>query len=53
MWFIGVEVEKETSAAPPKKNPGSAPAVSHDCFVCSGFNTSHQQCHILFLDFVP
>ena len=26
MWFIGVEVEQETSATPPKKNPGSAPA---------------------------
>ena len=25
MWFTGVEVEQETSAAPPKKNPGSAP----------------------------
>ena len=25
MWFIGVEVEHETSAPPPKKNPGSAP----------------------------
>ena len=25
-WFIGVEVEQETSAPPPKKNPGSAPA---------------------------
>ena len=24
MWFIGVEVEQETSAAPPKNNPGSA-----------------------------
>ena len=23
MWFIGVEVEQETSAPPPKKNPGS------------------------------
>ena len=22
MWFIGVEVEQETNAAPPKKNPG-------------------------------
>ena len=21
MWFIGVEVEQETSAPPPKKNP--------------------------------
>ena len=31
MWFIGVEVEQETSAPPPKKNPGSAPAV----FGCS------------------
>ena len=28
MWFIGVEVEQETSAPPPKKNPGSAPALS-------------------------
>ena len=26
MWCIGVEVEQETSAPPPKKNPGSAPA---------------------------
>ena len=26
MWFISVEVEQETSAPPPKKNPGSAPA---------------------------
>ena len=26
MWFIGVEVEQETSAPPPKKNLGSAPA---------------------------
>ena len=28
MWFIGVEVEQEKSAPPPKKNPGSAPAPS-------------------------
>ena len=28
MWFIGVEVEQETSAPPPKKNPGSAPEGS-------------------------
>ena len=28
MWFIGVEVEQDTSAPPPKKNPGSAPDVS-------------------------
>ena len=25
MWFIGVEVEQDTSAPPPKKNPGPAP----------------------------
>ena len=25
MWFIGVEVEQETSATPRKKDPGSAP----------------------------
>ena len=27
MWFVGVEVEQEMSAPPPKKNPGSAPAI--------------------------
>ena len=30
MRFIGVEVEQETSAPPPKKNPGSAPADAVD-----------------------
>ena len=29
MWFIGVEVEQGTSAPPPKKNPGSAPAAPY------------------------
>ena len=24
MWFIRVEVEQETNAPPPKKNPGTA-----------------------------
>ena len=33
MWFIGVEVEQETSAPPPKKNPGSAPGKG---FLTSG-----------------
>ena len=28
MWFSGVEVEQEKSAPPPKKNPGSAPAIT-------------------------
>ena len=27
MWFIGVELEQETSAPPPKKNRGSAPVL--------------------------
>ena len=27
MWFIGVEVEQETSAPPPQKNRGSAPVA--------------------------
>ena len=30
MWFIGVEVQQETSAPPPKKNPGSDPEVGED-----------------------
>ena len=30
MCFIGVEVEQETSAPSPKKNPGSAPATQFD-----------------------
>ena len=29
MWFIGVEVEQETSALPPKKNPGSVPVIPY------------------------
>ena len=33
MWFIGVEVEQETSAAPPKKNPGSAPDLGTSLLV--------------------
>ena len=31
MLFIGVEVEQESSAPPPEKNPGSAP-VTGDIF---------------------
>ena len=34
MWFIGVEVEQETSAPPPKKNPGSAPVTSNNAKPC-------------------
>ena len=35
MWFIGVEVEQETSAPPPEKNPGSAPAYRNPNFEIS------------------
>ena len=30
MWFIGVEVEQETSAPPPRKNRGSAPVIDFE-----------------------
>ena len=33
MWFIGVEVEQEMSAPPPKKNPGSASVITPSHFV--------------------
>ena len=33
MWFIGVEVEHETSAPPAKKNPGSAPVLQNKSHV--------------------
>ena len=33
MWFIGVEVEQETSAPPSKKNPGSAPVNLSERFL--------------------
>ena len=42
MWFIGVEVEQETSAPPPKKNPGSAPATE-------GFDNPCNSPHLPFL----
>ena len=36
MWFIGVEVEQETSAPPPKRNPESAPVEPHlTCKTCN------------------
>ena len=35
MWFIGVQVGQETSAPPPKKNPGSAPVGVREIF-CQG-----------------
>ena len=39
MWFIGVEVEQETSAQPPKKNPGSAPELA----VAAGLRGKNKQ----------
>ena len=47
MWFIGVEVEQDTSAPPPQKNPGSAPAVS----ILDGFKISDVDQLILALIF--
>ena len=44
MWFIGVEVEQETSAPPPKKNPGSAsvPDLSNLAGVTCFFTLLHR-----------
>ena len=36
MWFIGVEVEQETSAPPPKKYPRSAPDKDNSANVSGG-----------------
>ena len=33
MWFIGVEIEQETGAPPPKKNPGSAPEIRAELMI--------------------
>ena len=44
MWFIGVEVvEQETSAPPPKKNPGSAPALMLHCEQILQINISNNK----------
>ena len=45
MWFIGVEVEQETSALPPKKNPGSAPGFNLT-FAVNVKRTTKVVCHI-------
>ena len=34
MWFIGVEIEQETSAPLPKKNSGSAPVIAYTGRLC-------------------
>ena len=45
-WFIGVEVGQETSAPPPKKNPGSAPVY---VTLISFFLKSYPLCRVSFL----
>ena len=40
MWFIGVEVEQETSALPPKKNPWSASCHTKVYFSLRNFELS-------------
>ena len=44
MWFIGVEEEQETSAPPPKKNPGSAPEKH---IRTSAYNHRSSECALL------
>ena len=43
MWFIGVEVEQETSAPPLKKNPGSSPATAFEPARKFCQNSSHPE----------
>ena len=40
MWFIGVEVEQETSAPPPEKNPGSATGMASEKLYRDSLNTN-------------
>ena len=42
MWFIGVEVEQETSAPPPKKNSGSAPGPGSNQRECAPLGRNFQ-----------
>ena len=45
MWFICVEVEQETSATPPEKDPGSAPGSKTDPMLRAEYifdNPEHQ-----------
>ena len=48
MWFTAVEVEQETSAPPPKRNPGSAP----DIYIANRFSLKTYLCHDRYLDFL-
>ena len=53
MWFIGVEVEQETSAPPPKKNPGSAPCSITSHITCNAKNVIYMvQCNRCNLQYI-
>ena len=52
MWLIGVEVEQDTSAPPPKKNPGSAPEL-FSLFVFENGSNRNWPVYIIFLGFQP
>ena len=45
MWFIGVEVQQETSAPPPKKNPGSAPVWAMKLAIFQAKKTKKSERH--------
>ena len=47
MWFIGVEVEQETSASPPKKNSRSAPVAYPIFSFFLKFNYIQLHCSLL------
>ena len=49
MWFIGVEVEQETSAPPPKKNPGTAPEFSLTCLYSTDECSSSKRIQVGFI----
>ena len=48
MWFIGVAVEQETSAPPPKKNPGSALAFLFRLVFVQRTKSFYSDCGFLF-----
>ena len=43
MWFIGVEVEQETSAPPPQKNPEFAPEDAFPTMQRTGYNHTRNE----------
>ena len=59
MWFIGVEVEQETSAPPPKKNPGSAPVSCNEKtdndsnMSCNYKVKTHRRIHVRYKGVLP